>query len=372
MSALARRHGGLVRSGRMALFTNHKQNLAVAARTLGLTHAESHTLRGEHQGIPVGVRLWSQRSDDSTNYYTTVDAGHPVPLRMSLSVTRQNALGRLFRSAFGAEGLPTGHPEFDTQFLVRSLDPRRAAVLLAEPTVRDAILGVLRARRNQLTVSDVSSSITVGSWYSDVEELRAMLNSTYSVADAVRNARSRVPLSDMERSAGEALQGAAAALGLPCDRAQLEVAGPRGRQHAAVRVVYHPAGNWTTEFEVRFPESLNVGLRLLPQGGFWSSVGEFFGTQDIEVGHPTFDAKFKVKGKPEDKVAELLAGDVAERILKLHAVAKQLVVGDEGVRAIAAGLMDDAPSLTRSLEVVDGLAGAISQRAWGGPTAPYR
>ena len=43
-----------------------------------------------------------------------------------------------------------------------------------------------------------------------------------------------------------------------------------------------------------------------------------------------------------------------------------------GVRAIAAGLMDDAPSLTRSLEVVDGLAGAISQRAWGGPTAPYR
>jgi hypothetical protein len=123
---------------------------------------------------------------------------------------------------------------------------------------------------------------------------------------------------------------------------------------------------------VRFPDSLNVGLRLLPQGGFWSAVGEFFGTQDIEVGHSTFDAKFKVKGKPEDKVADLLQGQVADRILALHAVAKELHLGDEGVRACATGIMDDAPSLARSLDVVDALASAITQRAWGGSSAPYR
>jgi hypothetical protein len=47
-------------------------------------------------------------------------------------------------------------------------------------------------------------------------------------------------------------------------------------------------------------------------------------------------------------------------------------VGDEGVRAIAAGLMDETASQVRSIDVVDGLAGAISERAWGGASAPYR
>jgi hypothetical protein len=58
-----------------------------------------------------------------------------------------------------------------------------------------------------------------------------------------------------------------------------------------------------------------VGLRLLPQRGLFSAIGELFGTQDIEVGHALFDSTFKVKGQPEAKVAELLSGTVADRIL---------------------------------------------------------
>ena len=256
----------------MGLFKNHKQGLAMAARTLGLSHDGDYTLRGEHQGIPVRVHLWSSRSDDSTNYYTTVDAGHPVPLRMSLAVTRQNVVGRFLRSAFGGQDLPTGHLQFDEQYRVRTLDPERAGVLLADSGVRGAMLGALSARRNQLSVTDVASSITISNWYSDPEELRGMLNTTYAVADSIRSARGRVPLSDAEQRAQAALRDAATSLGLPCDDARLEVAGQRGRQHAALRALYHPAGNWTTEFEVRFPASLEVGLRLLPQGGFWSTV----------------------------------------------------------------------------------------------------
>lgn len=354
------------------LFTNHKAGLAVTARTLGLSHDGGYVLSGEHDGIPVGVRLWSQSSGDNTAYYTTVHAGHPVPLRMSLSASRVGAVGRFVRSALGGEDIATGHAEFDTHFHVRANDRLRAVTLLTQPALRDAMLAVLGARRNNLVVSDLSSSITLNSWHSDVEELRAMLNSTFPVASAVRHARGVVPLSDAERRALDALVGTATAAGLSLDAQQLTVTGARGRRQVSVRTLYQPDGGWTTEFEARFPESLGVGLRLLPQRGLFSAIGELFGTQDIEVGHAVFDATFKVKGQPEAKVAELLSGTVADRILHLTEVAKELHVGDEGVRAVAAGLMDETASLVRSIDVVDGLASAIAERAWGGASAPYR
>jgi len=356
----------------LKLFTNHKAGLAVAARTLGLSHDGGHTLSGEHGGIPVGVRLWSQRSGDNTNYYTTVHAAHPVPLRMSLSASRVGALGRFVHSAFGTEDIPTGHAEFDTHYHVRAADRQRAVTLLTQPAVRDAMLGVVGARRNNLVVSDVTSSITLGGWHSDLEELRGMLNSTYPVASAVRYAREVLPLSDAEQRALDSLAGTATATGLLLNPQQLTVTGARGRRQVAIRAIYQPNSGWITEFEARFPQSLGVGLRLLPQGGLLSAIGELFGTQDIEVGHAAFDASFKVKGQPEAKVAELLSGDVADRILHLRQVAKELHVGDEGVRATAAGLMDETASLVRSIDVVDGLAGAIAERAWGGASAPYR
>ena len=106
----------------LKLFTNHKAGLAVTARTLGLSHDGGHGLSGEHDGIPVGVRLWSQSNGDNTSYYTTVHAGHPVPLRMGLTASRVGALARFVRYAMGGEDIATGHPELDTHFLVRASD----------------------------------------------------------------------------------------------------------------------------------------------------------------------------------------------------------------------------------------------------------
>lgn len=354
------------------LFTNHPQNLALAARTLGLSHNGSYGIHGESQGIRVGVRLWSQSSGDDTHHYTTVEAVHPVPLRMSLNASREGAVGRFLRSALGGQDIPTGFHDFDNHFHVRALDPQRAVALMSQPGLRNAMLTVLGARHNNLSVTDVSTSITINGWYSDVEDLRAMLNSVHPVAMAVRDAQAVIPSSEAELRARASLAGAAAATGLTFDAPQLEATGRHGRLTVSFRTLYQKDGGWTTEFDVRFPETLGVGLRLLPQRGVFSAIGDFFGTQDIEVGHTGFDAAFKVKGQPEDKVRELLSGDVAARIFALHHVASELEVGDEGVRATAAGMMDDTASLVKSIGVVEALAGAISERAWGGASAPYR
>lgn len=353
-------------------FTNHPANLAVAARTLGLSHNGSHGIHGESQGIRVGVRLWTRSSGDDTHHYTTVEAMHPVPLRMSLNASREGAVGRLLRSALGGQDIPTGYADFDGGFCVRALDARRAQLLVSQPGLRNAMLMVLGARHTNLTVTDVSSSITIGGWHSEVEELRGMLNSVHPVAMAVRDAQATIPPSEAELRARGSLAGAAAATGLTFDAQQLEAAGRHGRLTVSFCMLYQRDGGWITQFDVRFPETLGVGLRLLPQRGVFSAIGEFFGTQDIEVGHTGFDAAFKVKGQPEDKVRELLSGDVAARIFALSHVASGLEVGDEGVRATAVGMMDDTPSLVKSIGVVEALAGAISERAWGGAAAPYR
>jgi hypothetical protein len=108
-------------------------------------------------------------------------------------------------------------------------------------------------------VSDLTSSITLNGWHSDLEELRAMLNSTYPVASAVRHARELLPLSDAERRALDSLAGTATATGLALDPQQLTVTGPRGRRQLSVRAVYQPDAGWITEFEARFPESLERG-----------------------------------------------------------------------------------------------------------------
>jgi hypothetical protein len=41
--------------------------------------------------------------------------------------------------------------------------------------------------------------------------------------------------------------------------------------------------------------------------GFFSSVGKFFGMQDIEIGAPFFDEQFIVKGNSPEKIRVLLA-----------------------------------------------------------------
>ena len=354
------------------LFTNHPANLALAARELRLSHDGAYRLFGERDGIHVSVRLWKQQSGDNTHYYTTVEAAHPVPLRMSLNASREGSLGRFVRSALGGQDIATGRHDFDRQFHVRAHDPPRAVALLEHAGVRQAMLAVLEARRSQLSVTDTSASITIGGWHSDLEELRAMLNSVFPVAVAVRDVRAQIPASDAEKRAQGSLGPAAVAMGLSFDAAQLSVSGPRPRRTVSMRAVYQQDGGFITEFDVRFAESLNLSLRLLPQGGVFSAIGEFFGTQDVVVGHTGFDAAFKVKGQPEDKVRELLSGDVAARIFALRQVASDLEVTDQGVRATAVGLMDDTAALVKSLGVVDALAAAMVERTWGGTATPYR
>jgi len=63
----------------------------------------------------------------------------------------------------------------------------------------------------------------------------------------------------------------------------------------------------TTYTRMRSPFANKDGLYfMIYREGFFSSIGKFFGMQDIEIGDPYFDDHFIIKGNNEEKVKLLL------------------------------------------------------------------
>ena len=64
--------------------------------------------------------------------------------------------------------------------------------------------------------------------------------------------------------------------------------------------------------------------------GFLSSIGKFFGMQDIEIGDPFFDKQFVIKGNDPEKIKRLLADDRIKELCQLQPRIHLRIKDDEG------------------------------------------
>ena len=64
--------------------------------------------------------------------------------------------------------------------------------------------------------------------------------------------------------------------------------------------------------------------------GFFSSVGKFFGMQDIEIGDPFFDKQFVIKGNKPEKIKLLLADDRIKELCQTQPKIHLSIKDDEG------------------------------------------
>lgn len=64
--------------------------------------------------------------------------------------------------------------------------------------------------------------------------------------------------------------------------------------------------------------------------GFLSSIGKFFGMQDIEIGNPFFDKQFVIKGNNPEKIKLLLADDRIKELCQLQPRIHLRIKDDEG------------------------------------------
>ncbi|RKU10751.1 DUF3137 domain-containing protein [Candidatus Poribacteria bacterium] len=64
--------------------------------------------------------------------------------------------------------------------------------------------------------------------------------------------------------------------------------------------------------------------------GFFSSIGKFFGMQDIEIGDPFFDKQFIIKGSDPEKIKLLLADDRIKGLCQTQPKIHLSIKDDEG------------------------------------------
>ena len=88
----------------------------------------------------------------------------------------------------------------------------------------------------------------------------------------------------------------------------------------------------TTYTRMRAPFINKDGLYFnISHEGFFSSIGKFFGMQDIEIGDPFFDEQFLIKGNSPEKIKLLFADDriweLCQRLPEIHLWIKD----DEGL-----------------------------------------
>jgi hypothetical protein len=87
----------------------------------------------------------------------------------------------------------------------------------------------------------------------------------------------------------------------------------------------------TTYTRMRAPYVNKDGFRFtIYRRNIFSSLGEFLGMRDVEVGYPDFDEAFIIKGNDEAKLRALFANEKIRQLIEMQPYIHLTVKGDEG------------------------------------------
>ena len=87
----------------------------------------------------------------------------------------------------------------------------------------------------------------------------------------------------------------------------------------------------TTYTRMRAPFVNKDGLYFkISREGFFSSIGKFFGMQDIEIGDTFFDKQFVIKGNNPEKIKLLLADERIKKLCQTQPRIHLSIKDDEG------------------------------------------
>ncbi|MBW2462620.1 MAG: hypothetical protein JRH11_13305 [Deltaproteobacteria bacterium] len=341
---------------------------AQAAGPLGLSPEGQRRLVGVRSGVHVRLRHVHEGSSDNRSSWTYVEATIDPPLRLGARINAQGWLGAAFSELVGKD-ISVGDPSFDRDFSVGAIEEDEIARFLNPEFRRD--LSGIRARYPSLWVTDDEVLLKFSGWVTDAHRLGLALDAAVGLSSGALAARRAMGPTARERAVIDSWSRVAMESGWAFDREQLALTGAVDRASFQVVPVLNRSG-WSTRFRVSFDRPLGVDLQLRKQGAF-SAVGRFFGVQDIVIGDPRFDDSFTVKGSNPDGVRRVLDDEALRgQLLTLLAAAKSFEVGDNHVEALAHGLVDQAPSLRHSLDLVAEVARGLRARVDAPAVGAYR
>lgn len=243
----------------------------------------------------------------------------------------------------------TGDPELDRRVRVYADDDDAIRRLLS-PDVKQR-LRELVGRWPDLEVTDQDIRITLRSAETNPRRLLSLVDGMMALARALESSRRQIPAPDAVADLVEAWRSLADRLGLQLEDWLPAMTG-RYRERRARCTLRREADGHVADLWVGFEDHADAGLRISPQeepDGYWS-VG-----QDIQVGHPRFDAAFVIKAWDPSVARDLLTDPVRAGLLDLveHGAVeldgRGLTVSGLDPEGDLRGLLDRADDVAESL-----------------------
>lgn len=273
------------------------------------------------------------------------------PLGLGLMLRRRGLSDRVFRRSRAPE-TRISDADLAKRLEARGDDPGRVHALITAD-VQQALRGLI-SRWPDLVVTDRSVRVHLAHPLSSADQLHALVDAMMHVAANIEEARRDVePPGALEASA-DAWATLAEAKGLDLEPWLPALSGTLAGRHVVLAPDRSGAG-YTAELRLRFRPHPELGFRLRPQvapDGYWS-VG-----QDIQVGDPTFDDAFVIKGYDPAAIRALLGPEARRHLLAL-AARGPIAIDDRTL--ILQGLPTDPTELGA---VLDEAAAAADELGW--------
>ncbi len=262
--------------------------------------------------------------------------------------------------------IETGDPRFDVPYRVAAFEAERARALL-DPEIRAAALRL--PVDASLELDDRLVRLAVPAELAE-ERLSWVLQTATWFAKALGEAARQVPAAPMVRPHLAAYRAAAEVLGLELSETPAALRGWLEGVEVCVQLARRSATEAASILWAPFPLALGLGLDLRPQR---SGLSSLFVAADLELGDPSFDAAFEVRGNDAESVRRLLDEPLRRALFELRERGS-LRLDDRGLRLELTGVVDPRDVVPTLRELRDVAAGIVERvgRARSAVRGAYR
>ncbi|MCB1025415.1 MAG: hypothetical protein KDB79_13550 [Acidobacteria bacterium] len=279
--------------------------------------------------VIASIRVENVRSSESNSkaYFTYCISEFREPLRFLLDVSSP-------KGYFSGSGtISTGNQNFDNKFRAKCYDPNILRNLLMSDFPSDRsqnLMGDLMLAAQSfgtIKISDNSIYVERRGIVTDENVLHQMIEMTARLGNRFSAAREKFPLAEWEKQLFKNWEAFANENRLNFNKQKCRLQGNYKNFLLLVELKTNKE-KWQTNIEVRFPKSLMVGLKIMPENAVHKAL-TWVGLQDIEVGIKEFDDTFIVKAENVPRAKYMLGPDVCRRLLSLNKNASTLLVDDQ-------------------------------------------
>ena len=301
--------------------------------------------------LAIGARRSGGGEYNRTEFYTYCVSEFSHSLRFLLNISSPKGL---LSDVFGSNSIKLNQPNFDQRFNAKCYDANVLQSLLLSNFPSDKtqnLMGDLMLANQQIGIVNITDKqvyVEKSGQIGDENVLRNMIETTANLANRFQKARETFPLADWEKQLLQHWQNLADKNNLVFNTKNFHLRGTYKNFPLFVDLKTDK-DKWQTSIKLNFPNSLMVGLKLMPENSIHKALS-WVGLQDIEVGIKEFDDAFIVKAQNVQTAKHKLKPEVCKQLVALNQNASALLVDDETIAFTYDTILGDEKTLKSYIE----------------------